>query len=295
MLAIVIPYYKSTYFEQTLQSLQNQTNQKFTLYIGDDASPENPALILSKFEGKFNIQYKRFTENLGATSLTKQWERCLQMTQDENWVMLLGDDDVLGENVVNELYNSAAVVAKNNFNVIRFATQKIDTNSNILSAVYHHPEIEKSTSFLTRVYSENSRSSLSEYIFNRKLLLQKGILDFPVAWHSDIALVLEMSDFNQVFSINNAVIKVRVSQNSISGSDGFIKQKAKADYLFAQYLIQNLKKFSSEEQKGIVPRIEKLALNNRKQLNFGLKIILMYLGKLDFSKTFLFIYKSLKK
>ena len=42
MLAIVIPYYKYTFFEETLLSLQNQTNKKFNVYIGDDASPENP-------------------------------------------------------------------------------------------------------------------------------------------------------------------------------------------------------------------------------------------------------------
>lgn len=38
MLAIIIPYYKFTFFEATLQSLANQTDQRFKVYIGDDAS-----------------------------------------------------------------------------------------------------------------------------------------------------------------------------------------------------------------------------------------------------------------
>ena len=295
MLAIVIPYYKSAYFEQTLQSLSNQANKDFNVYVGDDASPENPAGIISGFEGKLRIRYKRFDQNLGGSALTKQWERCLQMIQDEDWVMILGDDDVLGENVVSEFYTSIDSVKKNICNVVRFATQRINNDSTVVSEIYQHPQVEKSTAFLTRLYSEWSRSSLSEYVFNRKILMQKGIIDFPVAWHSDIALVLEISDFNQVYSINTAIVSVRVSENSISGSDSFIRQKAKADFGFAQFLIKNLDKFSSEEQQTVIPRIEKLALNNRKQFRFGLKIIMFYLGRFEFSKTFSFIYKSLKK
>lgn len=43
MLAIIIPYYKLAFFEENLQSLSNQTDQRFKVYIGDDASPETPA------------------------------------------------------------------------------------------------------------------------------------------------------------------------------------------------------------------------------------------------------------
>lgn len=42
MLAIVIPYYKINYFEETLKSLSNQTDKKFKVYIGNDASENDP-------------------------------------------------------------------------------------------------------------------------------------------------------------------------------------------------------------------------------------------------------------
>ena len=54
MLAIVIPYYKLTFFEATLNSLANQTDQRFKVYIGDDASKEDTTIILEKYKGKFN-------------------------------------------------------------------------------------------------------------------------------------------------------------------------------------------------------------------------------------------------
>ncbi|OOV29296.1 hypothetical protein BXU11_05095 [Flavobacterium sp. LM5] len=96
MLAIIIPYYKLTFFEATLQSLAAQTCQDFKVYIGDDASPENPAMLLEKYKGKFDFVYHRFATNLGGTSLTKQWERCITLSGNEEWLMILGDDDVLG-------------------------------------------------------------------------------------------------------------------------------------------------------------------------------------------------------
>jgi glycosyltransferase involved in cell wall biosynthesis len=48
-LAIVIPYHRLAFFEATLQSLVNQTDQRFHVYIGDDASPENPLPLLEKY------------------------------------------------------------------------------------------------------------------------------------------------------------------------------------------------------------------------------------------------------
>jgi hypothetical protein len=49
MLAIIIPYYKLTYFEATLQSLANQSDKRFKVYIGDDASPEDCKHLISNF------------------------------------------------------------------------------------------------------------------------------------------------------------------------------------------------------------------------------------------------------
>ena len=40
-LAVVIPYYKIDYFEETLISLKNQTNRNFNIYVGNDCSPSS--------------------------------------------------------------------------------------------------------------------------------------------------------------------------------------------------------------------------------------------------------------
>ena len=138
MLAIIIPFYKLTFFEATLQSLANQSDKRFNVYIGDDASPEDCTTLLRKFEGQFDFTYHRFESNLGGRSLTQQWERCIALSGDEEWLMILGDDDVLGGNVVEEFYKQYHYF-QNISNVIRFASQSIDNINNKVSKVFLHP------------------------------------------------------------------------------------------------------------------------------------------------------------
>ena len=127
-LAVIIPYFKIAFFRETLESLATQTDQRFNVYIGNDASPENPEDLLKEFEGKFNFVYKKFEENLGCTSLTKQWARCIEMMNDEEWMMILGDDDILGSNVVSEFYVQLSQLEPST-NIIRFSLQIINQHS----------------------------------------------------------------------------------------------------------------------------------------------------------------------
>jgi glycosyltransferase involved in cell wall biosynthesis len=106
MLAIVIPYFKVTFFEETINSLAGQTNKNFKVYIGDDASPECPKKILKEFESKLNFKYQKFENNLGSISLVQQWNRCIDLIEDEEWIMILGDDDFLEETVVENWYKN---------------------------------------------------------------------------------------------------------------------------------------------------------------------------------------------
>ena len=46
-IAIVIPAYKCRFLRQTLDSIVVQTCRSFTVYIGDDASPQNRKEIVS--------------------------------------------------------------------------------------------------------------------------------------------------------------------------------------------------------------------------------------------------------
>jgi GT2 family glycosyltransferase len=285
MLAIVIPYYKLTFFENTLQSLANQTDRRFKVYIGDDASLENPVSLLEKYQENFEFIYHRFEENLGGTSLTKQWERCIALSRNEEWIMILGDDDVLGENVVETFYKNIEEI-KLDITVVRFATQKIDKKNIDLGGIHVHPKIEKAADFLFR----DSRSSLSEYVFKSVKIDEIGFKDFPLAWYSDVLAVLEFSDFKNIFTINEAIVYVRISDLSISGQKDNFKLKAKAKFDFYYYLLAwKLNFFSKMERKELIFMLNKCYINDKKKLSHFFLISKLYFKNFLIKDYFSFI------
>ena len=285
MLAIVIPYYKKQFFEANLLSLSQQTDKRFRVYVGDDASLEDPSEILEKYKDEIDISYLRFDKNLGGTSLVKQWERCLSMIRTENWIMILGDDDVLGINCVEAFYRNVEEVKE--ISVYRFATVKIDHSGKAISEIFKHPKIEMASSFMAR----KTRSSLGEYIFKRTSLEQIGFKDFPLAWYSDILAVLECSYFGNIFSINEAVVYIRISDLSISGSSQNGKQKAEAVFEFHYYLLNKHRQyFTAEKRKELFVKLNKTYVYDKKKLVRLSKISFFYLKNFLFGDYLRFIY-----
>ena len=265
MLAIIIPYYKLTFFEATLDSLAAQTNQNFKVYIGDDASPESPNDLLEKYKNKFDFVYHAFETNLGGISLTQQWERCIALAGNEEWIMILGDDDVLGENVVQAFLANFLEVEKEGINLIRFSTQSIDKVKNIISKVYVNPKLEKATDFYYRRYSGLVRSSLSEHVFRKESFLKHKFKNYPLAWHSDDYAWIEFAENKPVFAINDAVITVIVSSESLTGSKANLIKKNIAQSLFYMDLVKNkLNLFDKNMRLPLLLQAEIAIKTNRK-------------------------------
>lgn len=286
MLAIVIPYYKINYFEETLQSLSNQTDKRFKVYIGNDNSNDDPIPIIEKYKQHLDLKYKKFNDNLGSISLVQQWNRCLELLEDEEWVMILGDDDILGENLVGEFYKNYNSLE--NYNVLRFAVLKINEKGEPLSSLYTNSVIESSKNILLN----NKRCSLSEYVFKKEKLLKTGFRDFPLAWWSDVLAVLEFSNFGDIYSINEATVFVRISEISISGNQSNEVEKEKATYLFYYYLLKYKSQyFSSTEIDFLLGKVSKRFLNNRKNLGMFYEISTLYLRKGEFFKFLQFLNK----
>jgi len=291
MLAIVIPYYKLKFFEETLKSLESQINQRFKVYIGDDASPEDPEHLLQKYSNKFNFSYHRFDTNLGGTSLTKQWERCIGLTANEKWLMILGDDDVLDSNVVKDFYQNLYEIENENIFVVRFSTVKIDEEGKVTTEVYYHPKIEQTIDFLFR----KTRTSLSEYIFLKSKVIDVGFKEFPLAWFSDVVAILEFSDFKRIFTINSAILKIRISNISISGNQFNGKLKSKAKFKYYYYLVVDKKKYFNDDQRKILLiQLGKIYINNKKKIFYFIKISKIYISSFLIRDYFIFVKSIIK-
>ena len=295
MLAIVIPYFKINFFEETLISLANQTDKRFNVYIGDDASPENPCSLLEKYKEKINFKYTRFDNNIGGSSLVKQWHRCLDLVQNEDWTMILCDDDIIGENVVTEFYAAINEVNQQNSNVIRYATAVINQHSETISKIHEHPKLEKSTDFLMRKIKGGTRSSLSEFVFRKKVLLDVKFKELPLAWYSDYLAVLECTYFGNIFTINNALVFFRLSEHNITGKKNDSTPKNIATFQYYYYLLNEKGSFFNAEQtEALLFKLEKTFLDNKKNLNFWLRFTKLYISKMYLKKYVIFIAKTFK-
>lgn len=237
MLAIIIPYYKLTFFRETLDSLAAQTDQRFHVYIGNDASPEDPESLLKEFEGKFAFTYKKFNDNLGGTSLTRQWERCIEMMQNEEWFMILGDDDVLTDQVVASFYHKVHHIISIGAQVIRFDYQQIDGFGKFTSKLYKTNQLLDPVYNLIEKLKNNLFTSLSQYIFKKEAYIRYGFKDLPMAWGSDDLAVFEIAEQNPIFNINEKVL-VRISDINISGNKELKNVKNEALITFFSLLLK---------------------------------------------------------
>lgn len=295
MIAIIIPYYKKKFFRKTLDSLANQTDKRFRVYIGDDASPENPKDLIVEFSEKIELKYKRFKNNLGQVSLVGHWKRSIEMSRDEEWIMILGDDDYFGLNLIESFYNHT-----NDFldkvNVVRFAKQNIFNDKNILGQIQYNPSVETVADSYYRRITGKTTSTLSEYAFTRKAYEKFGFYDYPLAWQSDNRAWIEFSEQKDIYSINDAVVTVICSSISITGSELYDKEKRKANLSFYKYLItQKLYVFNKIQSIRILHKYEN-EIKHKEKMTFKLYFFLLpyYINNFDMHALKRFFKKIIK-
>lgn len=298
MLAIIIPYYKKTFFRETLQSLANQTDKRFKVYVGNDASPENPEDLIAKFKDKFDLTYHKFEENMGEKSLVKQWGRCIALSKNEEWMTILGDDDTYSENVIEAFYDNIENIKKHHCTVVRYATQVINQEKKTISKKFIHPQLETDIDFINRKFTKQTRSSLSEHFFKQEIINFVGFAELPMAWHSDDLAIINCakSKFKAIYSINEATIFIKVSEQSITGSSQTIQKKAVATQEFIlKYIVPIRRKIKRETIKVLHQKLEHSFFISKSN-KFLLKIIGYYITNLEFYALtrFMNVYAKIK-
>lgn len=292
MLAIVIPYYKITYFEATLASLAAQTCKNFKVYIGDDASSEDPTMLLAKYETKFDFDYHRFETNLGANSLPQQWDRCIALAENEAWIMILGDDDYFDEMVIESWYKHYDTFNQK-ANVIRFSSRIVDEKLQTISNLYSHNVWEKPSDSYYKRFKGISRSSLSEHVFLKEAYQKHRFIDYPLAWHSDDKAWLDFSEDKPIYSIDESTVFIRISGINISGKkdNEDLKNVATAQFL-KDVLHQKINDFNKTQRLELMLYFEEMTKRIRKLSNEEWRF-LIYLYFINF--RFIPFFKSLRR
>lgn len=189
-LAIVIPAFKREYLAETLTSLACQSCQDFTLYIGDDASPDNLKDVVDSFRDKLGIVYHRFDENLGGKNLTAHWMRCLEMVRDETWVWMFSDDDIAQSHCVEAFYN---LTIPDDINVLHFNLDIIGKDGKLVRKTPEYPSVLFPQDFFNMLYRRKIDARMQEFVFRSKMLKEKGFVPFDLAWRTDNATVMNLS------------------------------------------------------------------------------------------------------
>jgi glycosyltransferase involved in cell wall biosynthesis len=236
LLTVVIPFYKRSFLDAALGSLAAQTDKNFKVFIGDDASPEDPSEIIQTYRSRLDLTYQRFSDNLGRTSLVGHWNRCVRQT-DSEWVWLFSDDDVAGENCV-EVFRRSWEETKGDFDVYRYNTRTIDDEGKVIDQHPPHPRIEETAEFaLAKILSQRFSFAV-EYIFRRSaFVVAGGFVPFPLAWCSDDASWISFARNKKIYTMDAGRVSWRKSGINISSPrPELVRLKLGAFQLYLKWL-----------------------------------------------------------
>ncbi|MCL2328091.1 MAG: glycosyltransferase [Bacteroidetes bacterium] len=237
-LAIIIPAYKAAFLDKALASIAGQTCKDFTLYIGDDASPHDLYSIVKKYENKINIQYHRFEENAGGKDLVAQWERCIALSQSEEWLWLFSDDDEMESECVEAFYKEISNGAC--YDLYHFNVTVIDENSRVLQMAPEFPAVLPAESFLLKKLSGKISSFVCEYIFNKEAYCNAGkFQNFDMAWNSDDATWVKLGVRKGIKTIDKAKVNWRRSQVNITSNTSdraIVKRKLQSNIEYSKWI-----------------------------------------------------------
>ncbi len=249
-LAIIIPAYKSIFFKKALDSIANQTCLDFTLYIGNDNSPENLYSIVKEYESSLEIKYKHFDENFGGVNLVSHWERCIDLVQNEEWIWLFSDDDTMEERCVEKFYEYIKV--NKTVNLLHFDINIINENGILLSKSENFPKnMPVETFFAKRVRAEID-SAVVEYIIRKEDFKRAGnFKNYDLAWSSDDATWIRLARENGIVTIPNTKVNWRQSGSNISSMSNDKKiaiRKLKSNIEHLSWVKNYFLKFSIKEK-----------------------------------------------
>jgi glycosyltransferase involved in cell wall biosynthesis len=261
-LAIIIPAYKKDFFFEALESLSKQTNKDFHLYIGDDNSPDDLESIVNCFLGSMAITYKKFDINLGKEDLVRQWTRCVNLSQNENWIWLFSDDDVADVHCVQQFYNSIKN-GKKKIDVYRFNTTVIDNKGNEIGSSPVGPEYESCEDMAYNLLMGKRGNSMPDHIFSRKVYSETGgFVNTAFGQGADWATSMKFAKKNGIGIIPEAIIKWR--QSGINLSSLASSKEKKMIYGFFEFIdwVLDFFKYLDTEGGPKYSQIKKAALTN---------------------------------
>ena len=121
-----------------------------------------------------------------------------------------------------------------------------------------------------------TRSSLSEYVFLKASYERHYFYNYPLAWNSDDRAWLDFSEDKPIYSINDSVVCVRLSDLNITGKKDNLALKSKSLIEFYTFLITKKAKYYRRYQRIKILRKYQFELQNIKSFNLKYWLFLLF-------------------
>ncbi|MFV0140397.1 glycosyltransferase [Empedobacter falsenii] len=282
-LAIIIPYYKITFFEDCLNSLVNQTNKNFNVYIGNDNSPNDPKELIEKYSDQLQINYKKFDDNLGKDNLVLQWDRCINMSKQEEWIQFLDSDDIIKSTKLETIEN-----IDNSINFIYSDFHMLENNI-LLPPFVNISKFQFNLNNLIKYWDDGFNVPIHCPIFNKELINNIYFIN-EFKLHEDWLFWVTIFAQNKI-EIEYVRKPLAIYRNH--GKSNTKNQLKMRDNLYAVYLYAYNYVLGTVEKELLFQSI----LKKYTDCKYSNSFILQQLEKINNSKYFKlrkFIYKSFK-
>lgn len=240
-IAIIIPAYKHNYLEETLESIAIQDLTDCHIYIGDDASPYPIADIVKKYENRIPLTYTRYEDNLGGKDLVAQWNRCLKLANDEQWIWLFSDDDIMCEGCVASvcqfLFEKQSMA-----DVFHINGDVVDNEYKVINwrGIKYFPYYLTTAQYIESIINGADNTWGVNFIVRKeKIIDEGGFENFDMAWNSDRASWIKFSFPKGIITIPDARILWRYSGENITSErldKVVLLRKAEARVNFLKWL-----------------------------------------------------------
>lgn len=243
--SFVMPSYKVRYMKFAVDSILQQSYEDFELIIINDASPEDIEGLVGSYHDP-RIVYFKNDENIGGGDLVKNWNYCIRYAKGD-YLILASDDDIYGSNFLLEINN--LINQYGSVDLFRARVERIDFDGFVTDKDFIYPQYMSQVDFI-HFWSKGFINCISNYVFRREALLEKGgFVNFPFAWFSDDASVIQLSEKGAVSS-DNILFQFRTSEINISSQTDIhiLKGKMKATDMFYYWISNYIMKSRFEKR-----------------------------------------------
>lgn len=237
----LLPAFKPDFLEVALRSIKSQTLKDFNVLVSDDCSPYDLKSIYSKVCGDDErFTYRRNEVNMGSNSLVSHWNLLLDMC-DTEFFILASDDDIYEPTFLEEVDKLASKYPE--VDLIRARVKAINEKDEMIEKDAIYEEYVDGLDFLKQKHFNNALRCIANYVFRTSELKKHGgFIEFPLAWYSDDATVMMMSEHGAVNTkdmlLNFRSSSISISSRKLNKTDAY--KKALATILFDTWFQENI-------------------------------------------------------